>query len=196
MLSCLPSYLCIYAAQCSTIFDFYWSWSSRRVVSQNGASNSTMHIHDFFYFSGARCTLFSFYLVTSYQTTGNVLITVFVTVFDIEHLLKCILVCINDDTMKWNEMKKSYHFCLSIFVNLCFIPLVVTNCTGASDRSFYPFLTKGLTTLKHFWQWTDPKMLVSYVTVRTFNVQPQSRSTKRTFILPQKCLASDLNMLS
>ena len=101
MLLCLPIYLCIYAAQCFTIFDFYWSWSSRRVVSQKCVSNSTMYIHDFFYLSGTRCASFSFYLVDIILNYWKRI----VTVFDIVHLLKCILTCINIDINKSKNKK-------------------------------------------------------------------------------------------
>ena len=36
---------------------------------------------------------------------------------------------------------------------------------------FTPFLTNGLTTYKHYWQCTDPKRFVSWVTVRAFRAQ-------------------------
>ena len=108
MLLCLPYYFCIYTAQCFTVFDFYWSWSTRHVVSQKCASNSTLFLHYFFYFSGARCTSFSSYLdyiILNYRKRINNIIS---SVSDIVHLLKRILTCINIDINKEIRISSKY----------------------------------------------------------------------------------------
>ena len=68
---CLPFYLCNYAAHCFTTFDLYLLLISQRVVSQKCASNSTMYIHDFFYFSGARCISLSLVILNHRKDIDN-----------------------------------------------------------------------------------------------------------------------------